>query len=386
MDTITITKDDEIVMKLLHYFITEQGYNPIILQGAKNEIWLENLDSSYKVVRIVSNYIHNDEQFNFDLYKTKQILKKIRVKTLSLKMNTISIFVNLGDNVHVEEKSKFELGNMICLDIKNIKDLEANRTIEQVFPDIAKNTNFKEKGIELFMKITTDINKKNEKENKKAEDVFTRKTPYITYGLIGLNILMFLLMYMFGNGSEDSLTLLKFGACQRDLVVLGDYFRLITCSFLHIGVFHLIFNMYALYIIGAQLENFFGKVKYLGIYLGSAVFGSLLSILFSGYITAGASGSIFGLLGALLYFGYHYRIYLGSVLRSQIIPLIVANLLLGFIVPGVDVACHIGGLIGGVFLSMALGVKHKSTKSDQINGFIISLLFLGFLIYMNFMR
>ena len=56
-----ITKSDEIVMKLLHYFITEKGYNPIVLHGAKDEIWLENLNSDYKIVRIVSNYIHNNE-------------------------------------------------------------------------------------------------------------------------------------------------------------------------------------------------------------------------------------------------------------------------------------------------------------------------------------
>ena len=61
----TIDKNDELVMKLLHYFITEQGYSPIILQGAQNEIWLENLNNNHKIVRIVSNYIHNDVQLNF---------------------------------------------------------------------------------------------------------------------------------------------------------------------------------------------------------------------------------------------------------------------------------------------------------------------------------
>ena len=64
---INIELDDKnvLVMKLLHYFITEKNYNPIILQGAENEIWLENMDEDYKIVRIVSNYIHNDEQFSF---------------------------------------------------------------------------------------------------------------------------------------------------------------------------------------------------------------------------------------------------------------------------------------------------------------------------------
>ena len=65
---ITLNKNDEIVMKLLHYFITEQGYNPVILHGAKDEIWLENNAADYKIIRIVSGYIHNDEQINFQTY------------------------------------------------------------------------------------------------------------------------------------------------------------------------------------------------------------------------------------------------------------------------------------------------------------------------------
>ena len=66
---------EEIVMKLLHYFITDKNYNPVVLHGAKDEIWLENLNSEYKIIRIVSNYIHNDEQLDYDLFKTKQIMK-----------------------------------------------------------------------------------------------------------------------------------------------------------------------------------------------------------------------------------------------------------------------------------------------------------------------
>ena len=91
---VTLNKNDEIVMKLLHYFITIEGYNPVVLHGAKDEIWLENSDAEYKIVRIVSNYIHNDEQLNFDIFRTKQILKRIKRKMFSFKMDALSIFVN----------------------------------------------------------------------------------------------------------------------------------------------------------------------------------------------------------------------------------------------------------------------------------------------------
>ena len=141
---------------------------------------------------------------------------------------------------------------------------------------------------------------------------------------------------------------------------MGDYYRLLTAAFLHANIAHLIFNMYALWIIGMQLESFIGRWRYLVVYLFSAITGSLLSVIITpDAVSVGASGAIFGLLGALLYFGYHYRVYLGTVIKSQIIPLIVINLLLGFMVPGIDNAAHIGGLIGGALIMIGVGVKYK---------------------------
>lgn len=376
----TITKSDEIVMKLLHYFITEKGYNPIVLHGAKDEIWLENLNSDYKIVRIVSNYIHNNEQFDFDLFKTKKIVKKIQKTTFSLNMNALSIFINLGENVNIKETYR----NIDIVNLKEFDDIKQYKTVMEVFPDIIKKSKIKEKGMELFFKLTSEINKKNEQEGIKAEEIFKPKKPIITVSLIIINVIVFILMYVFGKGSQDAFTLIKFGAFQKELILGGEYYRLITSAFLHIGIFHLLFNCYALYVIGRQLESFLGKIKFLIIYLVSALCGSLMSMIFPISISAGASGAIFGLLGSLLYFGYNYRVYLGTVLKSQIIPLILINLIFGFMVSGINNAAHIGGLIGGILITMSLGIKYKSKKSEQINGIVLLSLFLGFLIYMGF--
>ena len=379
-----INKDDELVMKLLHYFITEKGYNPIVLHGAQNEIWLENLDQDYKIVRIVSNYIHNDEQLDFDIFKTKNIMKKIKRKTFSFNMNALSIFLNLGDNVHFDN-DKFG-SNLIAIDLKDFNDLEKNEAVIKSFPDICKKEESSEDGFNLFLKLTKEINDKNEVEAKKTEDIFTKKKPVITYALIIINVLIFIAMYIFGKGSEDTLTLLLFGANYPVLVRAGDYYRLITSAFLHIGLLHLICNNYALYVIGSQLESFLGKAKFLIIYLVSAICGSLMSMLFSDGISAGASGAIFGLLGSLLYFGYNYRVYLGTVLKSQIIPLIILNLIIGFVTPGIDNAAHIGGLLGGLGMTMALGIKYKTSTFEKVNGKIIMAIYVGFLIFMAFFR
>ncbi|HHW69282.1 MAG TPA: rhomboid family intramembrane serine protease, partial [Tenericutes bacterium] len=353
MNDLVINQNDEIVIKLIHYFITEEGYVPIILQGAKDEVWLKNLDNDYKIIRICSNYIHNDEQLNFDIYRTKQIMKRIKKKTFTFKINALNIFVNLGDNAHIED-AKCE-DNIKCAYVKTDNDIKKYNFITSVFPNITKKLRFKEKGIDLFYKITNEINEKSEKEIRKNEDIFSPKKPVVTNAIIFINTFLFFMMYIFGSGSTDSYTLLKFGANYRSFVLMGEWYRLIVSAFLHIGVWHFLFNNYALYVIGPHIESYFGKVKYIIIYLFSAICGSLLSLIFNSGISAGASGAIFGLLGSLVYFGYHYRVFIGGVIKSQIIPIILINLAIGFISTGIDNAAHIGGLIGGVLITKAVG-------------------------------
>ncbi len=188
---------------------------------------------------------------------------------------------------------------------------------------------------------------------------------------------MFLLTTMFG--LTDDL------AVNRFSILNGEYFRLITGVFLHANIVHLVFNCYALYIIGMQLESFLGKGKYLAVYLLSGLAGSVLSIFFSTGYSVGASGAIFGLLGSLLYFGYHYRLYLETVVKSQIIPLIIVNLLIG-LMPGIDNWAHVGGLIGGILATMAVGIKYKSTKFEMINGVILYTIYIGVILFMTFQR
>lgn len=376
-----IANIDEVVLKLLHYFITDKGYNPIVLHGAQNEIWLEKINSDYKIIRIVTNYIHNDEQYDFDSFKTNQILKKVKKQTLCVNMNVLNIFLNLGDNVHFKEVHNKKV-SAIC--IESMDDLNKYDFIKENFPDINENTDFKEEGLDLFLKITNDLNQKSLEESKTVEKVFKIKKPIITYSIIAINIIVFILMYILGNGSTDPYTLIKFGANYRGSVINHEFYRLITCAFIHIGFMHLTLNTYSLYVIGVQLESYFGKLKYIIIYLFSAITASLMSVILTDSISAGASGALFGLLGALLYFGYHYRVFLGGVLKSQIIPLIIVNLAFGFMMSGIDNAAHIGGLIGGFLIAMAVGVPNKSSKSDIINGIIMSIIYISFLLFMAF--
>ena len=377
MEQVKINSKDEIVMNLTHYFITEQNYNPVVVHGINDEIWLENMNSDYKIVRIVSKYIHNNEQLNFDKYRSKQITKKLKRKTFSFSMNVLNIYLDLGDNVTdiEEEKSKD-----VFVSINKISDIKKT-VMSKIFPDIVDKTNHKEHGMEFLFKVTDDINNSNERKNKAMEKIFSSKKPIITYILIALCVVMFVIS---GFGI-DTIELIYYGANVGSLVKNGEVYRLITYMFLHGGFAHIFFNMYSLYIVGPRVEDFFGKWKFLLIYMFSGITGGLLSIALNGeVISVGASGAIFGLFGALLYFGYNYRGYIGSIIRSQILPIVIYNLLLGFFISGIDMWGHVGGLLGGVFTSYMLGtIENKKYSFSNILLFVI---YFGFLIYLGIFR
>lgn len=378
---IVFNSSDLLVMNLVHYFITEKNYNPVILHGINDEIWLENMDNDYKIVRIVSHYIHNEEQLNFDRFKLNKITKNLKKKTFSWKMPVISIYTSLGEDVKLPDEK-----DILSVYIPKQSDIK-NDNLVKIFPDIVCKTKHPEKGIDLFMKISEDINQNTYKKSTKIDRIFSKKTPIVTYTIMLICLVAFLAMYIFGNGSEDIQTLLRFGANLDVLTKGGQYYRLLTCMFLHIGFIHIILNMYSLYIIGPQVESFFGKVKYLFIYIFSGICGSILSLAFShNVVSAGASGAIFGLLGSILYFGYYYRAYLGNVVKSQILPIILINLVIGFMMTGIDNAAHIGGLLGGIVASMAVGIPDKSTRFERTNGWIILAIYLMFIVYLGFVR
>lgn len=194
--------------------------------------------------------------------------------------------------------------------------------------------------------------------------------PRWTYVLIGINVLVFLAMTAFGllnglglNGTQDTRVLLIFGAQQNQLVARGDYYRLLTSMFIHIGIVHLAFNTWALYVIGLGLERLYGSVRYLLIYILSGLGGSLVSYLLAPVnVSAGASGAIFGLIGAEIAFFYRHRKTFGQASQQQLRSLLLIagiNLVFGFTFPGINNYAHIGGLIFGAALGWFLVPQYQ---------------------------
>jgi rhomboid protease GluP len=185
--------------------------------------------------------------------------------------------------------------------------------------------------------------------------------PVVTYILLGLIVLAFGAETLAG-GSTQIDVLIRLGAKYSPLIASGEYWRLFTAMFLHIGWMHLLFNAYALVAIGTDLERILGWGRFLAIYLLSGLFGSLASYAFSPHLSAGASGAIFGVIGALGVFFALYRKRLGQWGRARlgnILFLIALNLFFGFTNPGIDNYGHLGGLLSGAVLGLALAPRYQ---------------------------
>ena len=204
----------------------------------------------------------------------------------------------------------------------------------------------------------------------------------MTFLLLGITTLVFLGMELSG-GSTSSQVLIGWGAMSRaEIIYLHEYWRLFTPMFLHIGWLHFVVNMVTLYYVGSQVESIYGHWRYLAIYLLSGVAGNIASFAFGSQnaISAGASTSLFGLFGAFVILGRHFRNNPAiSFMVQRYATFIGIKLIFNLFSSQVDIMGHIGGLIGGFLTATALAVPDRSDEFN-IHERIISGIFFVFLL------
>jgi len=176
--------------------------------------------------------------------------------------------------------------------------------------------------------------------------------PVVTWALVAVNVVVYLITVAQGPGiNNPGGSLFAKWVLYGPAVANGDWWRLITAAFLHANILHIGLNMLALVWLGGPVERYLGHLQYLGLYLVSGLAGSAGALIATpNGITVGASGAIFGILGALLIIEYQAT---GNI-AGQAFTLIVINLLFSFTVSGISVGGHIGGLIGGIASALAL--------------------------------
>lgn len=204
--------------------------------------------------------------------------------------------------------------------------------------------------------------------SNKAED---KNIPYISIGILVINVIYFFVLFAMG-AFEDSGLLIKYGASVPPRDLESDYYRLITSAFMHFDIAHLANNMIMLYFIGGYVERALGRFKYLICYMACAVGGNLVSNIYYIYtdesvIAMGASGAVFGLIGALAYIIIRHKgHYRDLTLRRMIIFLMLA-IYSGVSNAGVDNAAHLGGLVFGFLFSLVFyRIKRDETDCNNI--------------------
>ncbi len=263
--------------------------------------------------------------------------------------------------------------NNVALLIARLNEMKAVYTPEQLMEEYT------------VMKAQQEAHKADIEERTKTNQLtavekisIARGTQYVTYTLIGINVLVYLLMVINGNGFMEFSTesLIKWGGNVRNLNISGQWYWLVTCMFLHGGLVHIAFNMYALFSIGMYLEPLLGRLRYLTVYLACGVLSSLASTWFDVGVpvSIGASGAIFGLFGvflALLTTNFVEQRVRKPMLRSIII-FVVFNLAFGAAVTDIDNAAHIGGLVSGMLFGYLYYYFFISKKDNIIASVVIT--------------
>ena len=196
----------------------------------------------------------------------------------------------------------------------------------------------------------------------------TRKKANLT--IVIINVVVYIVLALTGDPA-DSAFMLRHGACYLPAVINGEYYRLFTSMFLHFGFYHIVYNMLSLIFLGDILETIAGPVRYLVIYLAGGIGGNLLSLAVSmktgSYaVSAGASGAIFSVIGALLYIALRNRGTFGERNMKKLVFMVVLMIMQGTVDKGVDGSAHLGGLISGFLLGILLYHQKRSTKYERL--------------------
>ncbi|WP_047984131.1 rhomboid family intramembrane serine protease [Ornithinibacillus californiensis] len=356
-----------------HQLVTESDFQILYLNNNMEEIWLEKYaDKTSKIVRISTigfdwkNHLKKDIAIVFQ--KTSAMRKLLKGKDVTVHNVYISPHTPIDDWEILKKPLVFQEKNPIRMMTYYLSG-------EEVFPE----RNRLEKNIHVSFvddsetvavdQMEETVNRKKlalyklmQEKKKKEESILSYGKPIVTYLLIVINAILFLLLELNG-GSENHTTLIEYGAKYNPLIIEGEWWRIITSMFLHIGLIHFASNMLFLFYFGSLAEKIYGSSRFLFIFLLAGIGGGITSFTFVTNLSAGASGALYGLFGAFIYFGlFHKRIFFQTI-GKDILILLGINVILGFVLPQLDVAAHFGGLIAGF---VAAGIVHFPKKRKMV--------------------
>jgi rhomboid protease GluP len=369
-----VTNDEVLFWSISKHLLNKESYNLIKSEDNSSILWFIKNDKSTVIRVSINDFLwkkdlqkdilmfhanshnkvaKNNEETQFvNLYICKKLPYEWNNEgpILYFRENNIH-HILVEDNISDYELSSFLLGQVINSPIFIIDNIEETRS-----------------------DLLNKLNNSNQQKLIYTKSILNYSRPFFTYILVALIVAVFIIVEK--GDSTNINNLIDYGAKFNPLIMQGEWTRFIKPIFLHIGIFHLIMNSIALYFLGLDVEKVYGKFRFLVIFFISGIFGVLSSFIFSTGVSAGASGAIFGLIGALFYFSQRHSKILRKSYKLNIIGLIIINIAFGFTAEGIDQAAHIGGLIGGYLSAIAVQLPQDKRPLIQSSSFILlSLIF-----------
>lgn len=368
--------EQHILYSLAQQLIEQENYEILDMNEKAEEIWLEKyMNKTSFVIRLVHKefYWMNDLKKDIALafQRTKAIKRMLIGKQIELKNVYIAKLPPVGEWESLKRPMKLKDRKPIKMQVyyldENDIDAEKDRLNRNENLSL-KLTNRHFTDEEKIAELNFFINKLTHKLNTKKREIkniFSYGKPFLTYVFLAINILLFAILELSG-GSTSTETLIKYGAKYNPAILEGDWWRILSSMFLHIGLLHLFMNMLALYYLGTTVERIYGSFRFFIIYLLAGLGGGLASFAFTSSISAGASGALFGLFGSLLFFGVMNKKLFFQTMGEGILILIGFNLIFGFTIPQIDNGAHIGGLLMGFIASVIVSLPNKKKLTYQL--------------------
>lgn len=356
-------QDNYVFWLLTNYFLGQENYRLIHLHEEKQELWLDNPNKKDRpVIRIQMRELGWASVVERDVTHVFNVAENLRKQMGRLKLSLVNIYISPFEPVG--EKPVFEerlTGKNEKITLQNF--LIATEHAKQKLEDLEKQLNIPQGTFKITGDITEErvaeerqtvinyITKKVTEEQQNAR----KEKPYITYAFIAMQIAYFLWVF-FKDMSLHTFTLVEYGAKFNPLIYQGEWWRFISPIFLHTGLMHIAANCLMIYIVGPWAEKIYGRWRYIVILLVGGIAGNIASFALNTNVAVGSSTAVFALFGALLYLVVLKPHLYAKTIGSSIAALVVINLIIDIFAVGIDLAGHVGGLVGGFFIAGALSL------------------------------
>jgi len=384
-----LSRQDFYYLQLAQQLLGHSSYELISMKADASELWFQSSHRKDKsIVRIVrrnfKSAVEQQKDVLYALQRAENMRKQRGKSTLTLNTIYFADFDPFYTEQSLESAPSPSKVNSYVEQLTAEKASAYEPLFERLGLTLESADNFSSEEeaqrVEQWKhKIVLFVQKKQSEE----QQIAGYGKPIFTYIFLAMQILMFLFLE-WKSSTQNTLTLIQYGAKYNPLIMEGEWWRFFTPIILHIGLLHLLMNSVALYYLGTLVERIYGSGRFVFIYIFAGFAGSLGSFIWNTSISAGASGAIFGCFGALLFLARTNPRFFFRTMGSSFIVIIVINLIFGFVAPNVDNAGHIGGLVGGFLAASIVSLPKQKKLYIQIPAFICTLLLVGSLLFYGY--